>query len=244
MMCTAAKRKGRREMDQKAIVELLARTALFGALDQQDRTDIAGRMRRVQFEPDQMIFSRGDPGRDIYLVIEGRIRLSVLSSDGRELSFDHAGPGHVFGEIATLDGGERTAGATAISRVQAMSLPQKALMDLIENNPKVATAAIRFLCQRLRDTDQRLEAIALHRIEVRLARLMLSALKLQSATVKGGKAKLDLGMSQGELALLIGASRPKVNIALTLLEDTGAITRQGSGYICDIEALAGVADAE
>ena len=231
-------------MDQKAIVELLARTALFGALDQQDRTDIAGRMRRVQFEADQMIFSRGDPGRDIYLVIEGRIRLSVLSSDGRELSFDHAGPGHVFGEIATLDGGERTAGATAISRVQAMSLPQKALMELIENNPKVAIAAIRFLCQRLRDTDQRLEAIALHRIEVRLARLMLSALKLQSATVKDGKAKLDLGMSQGELALLIGASRPKVNIALTMLEDMGAITRRAPATSATSRALESVADME
>ena len=231
-------------MDQKAIVELLARTALFGSLDQQDRAAIAGRMRRAQFDPDQMIFSRGDPGREIYLVIEGRIRLSVLSSDGRELSFDHAGPGHVFGEIATLDGGERTAGATAISRVQAMALPQKALMELIENNPKVALAAIRFLCQRLRDTDQRLEAIALHRIEVRLARLMLSALKLQSATPKDGKAKLDLGMSQGELALLIGASRPKVNIALTMLEDMGAITRAGSGYTCDIEILENVADME
>ena len=231
-------------MDQKAIVELLARTALFGSLDQQDRTAIAGRMRRAQFDPDQMIFSRGDPGREIYLVIEGRIRLSVLSSDGRELSFDHAGPGHVFGEIATLDGGERTAGATAISRVQAMALPQKALMELIENHPKVALAAIRFLCQRLRDTDQRLEAIALHRIEVRLARLMLSALKLQSATTKDGKAKLDLGMSQGELALLIGASRPKVNIALTMLEDMGAITRAGSGYSCDIEILENVADME
>jgi CRP-like cAMP-binding protein len=191
-----------------------------------------------------MIFSRGDPGREIYLVIEGRIRLSVLSSDGRELSFDHAGPGHVFGEIATLDGGERTAGATAISRVHAMALPQKALMEVIENNPKVATAAIRFLCQRLRDTDQRLEAIALHRIEVRLARLMLSALKLQSAPVKDGKAKLDLGMSQGELALLIGASRPKVNIALTMLEDMGAITKTGSGYTCDLEVLEGVADME
>ena len=231
-------------MDQKSIVELLARTALFGSLDQQDRTDIAGRMRRVQFDPDQMIFSRGDPGRDIYMVIEGRIRLSVLSSDGRELSFDHAGPGNVFGEIATLDGGERTAGATAISRVQAMALPQKALMEIIANNPKVATATIRFLCQRLRDTDQRLEAIALHRIEVRLARLMLSALKLQSAAVKDGKAKLDLGMSQGELALLIGASRPKVNIALTLLEDMGAIAKAGSGYSCDLEILESVADME
>ena len=125
-----------------------------------------------------------------------------------------------------------------------MALPQKALMELIEKNPKVALATIRFLCQRLRDTDQRLEAIALHRIEVRLARLMLSALKLQSATAKDGKAKLDLGMSQGELALLIGASRPKVNIALTMLEDMGAITRAGSGYTCDLEILESVADME
>jgi CRP/FNR family transcriptional regulator, cyclic AMP receptor protein len=233
-----------RVMDQNSIVELLGRTALFGSLEAKDRAAIAGRMRRIQFDPDQLIFSRGDPGREIYLVIEGRIRLSVLSSDGRELSFDHAGPGHVFGEIATLDGGERTAGATAISRVQAMALPQRALMDLIEANPKVALAAIRFLCLRLRETDQRLEAIALHRIEVRLARLMLSALKLQAPAAKDGKVKLDLGMSQGELALLVGASRPKVNLALTMLEDMGAITRAGSGFTCDIEVLEGVADME
>jgi CRP-like cAMP-binding protein len=231
-------------MDQNAIVDVLGRTALFGSLDPKDRAVIAGRMRRVQFDADQLIFSRGDPGRDIYLVIEGRIRLSVLSSDGRELSFDHAGPGHVFGEIATLDGGERTAGATAISRVQAMALPQKALLDLIEANPKVGLAAIRFLCLRLRETDQRLEAIALHRIEVRLARLMLSALKLQSPVAKDGKVKLDLGISQGELALLVGASRPKVNLALTMLVDMGAITRAGSGFSCDIEVLESVADME
>lgn len=231
-------------MDPKSVVDLLGRTALFGSLAEQDRTAIVARMRRVQFQPDQMIFSRGDPGRDIYLVLEGRIRLSVLSSEGRELSFDHAGPGHVFGEIATLDGGERTAGATAISRVQAMSLPREVMMELIERNPKVAVAAIRFLCQRLRDTDQRLEAIALHRIEVRLARLLLSVLKLQAVVPKDGQAKLDLGMSQSEVGLLIGASRPKVNIALTALEDMGAITRSGSAYICDIETLKSVADAE
>lgn len=231
-------------MDNKALVELLARTPLFGSLDEQERTAVLGRMRRVQFEPDQMIFSRGDPGRDLYLVLEGRIRLSVLSSEGRELSFDHAGPGYIFGEIATLDGGERTAGATAISRVQAMALRQEVMMELIERNPKVATAVIRLLCQRLRDTDQRLEAIALHRIEVRLARLMLSFLKLQGVAPKNGEAKLNLGMSQSELGLLIGASRPKVNMALTALEDMGAITKSGSNYICNLEALESVADAE
>ena len=231
-------------MEQRAIVDLLGKSALFGSLADTDRAVIAARMRRVDFEPDQMIFSRGDPGREIYLVLEGRIRLSILSSDGRELSFAHAGPGNIFGEIATLDGGERTAGATAISRVQAMALPQRAMMELIENNPKVGLAAIRFLCTRLRETDQRLEAIALHRIEVRLARLMLSALKLQSPGAAGKDVALDLGMSQGELALLIGASRPKVNIALTMLQDMGAITRAGSKLTCDTEVLQSIADME
>jgi CRP-like cAMP-binding protein len=230
--------------DARSIVELLGRTAIFGMLNEADRTAIASRMRRVQFEPDQMIFSRGDPGREIYLVVEGRIRLSVLSSDGRELSLDHAAPGGIFGEIATLDGGERTAGATAITRVQAMILPQRALLDLIESNPAVATAVIKFLCSRLRDTDQRLEAIALHRIEVRLARLMLSALRMKPAAKDATSVPLDLGMSQGELALLIGASRPKVNVALTMLEDMGAIERSGSRFNCNIEVLESVADAE
>ena len=152
--------------------------------------------------------------------------------------------GGIFGEIATLDGGERTAGATAITKVDAMALPQRALMELIESNPQVAMAAIRFLCSRLRDTDQRLEAIALHRIEVRLARLMLSALRLKSPDAKGDEVPLDLGMSQGELALLIGASRPKVNVALTMLEDMGAIARAKLEFTCDPEVLESIADME
>jgi CRP/FNR family transcriptional regulator, cyclic AMP receptor protein len=231
-------------MDQRTIVDLLGKTGLFGSLSEPDRELIAGRMRRAQFDPDQMIFSRGDPGREIYLVLEGRIRLSILSSDGRELSFAHAGPGNIFGEIAALDGGERTAGATAMTKVQAMALPQRAMLDLIESNPKVATAAIHFLCARLRETDQRLEAIALHRIEVRLARLLLSALRLQAPAAKGEHVALDLGMSQGELALLIGASRPKVNIALTMLEDMGALERAGGKLRCNTAVLESIADME
>jgi CRP-like cAMP-binding protein len=73
-------------MELPAIADMLGKTELFGPLSEADRAMIAGRMRRVEFTPDQMIFSRGDPGREIYLVLEGRIRLSILSSDGRELS--------------------------------------------------------------------------------------------------------------------------------------------------------------
>ena len=112
-------------MEPQALVALLGKSAVFSALAALDRGAIASRMHRIHFEPGQMIFSRGDPARELYLVLEGKVRLSVLTSDGRELSFAHAGPGNIFGEIATLDGGERTASATAINRVQVMALPQR-----------------------------------------------------------------------------------------------------------------------
>jgi CRP-like cAMP-binding protein len=97
-------------MEQRAIVDLLGKTALFGSLAGPDRAAIAARMRRVDFDADQMIFSRGDPGREIYLVLEGKHPPVDPLQRRRELSFAHAGPGSIFGEIATLDGGERTAG--------------------------------------------------------------------------------------------------------------------------------------
>ena len=231
-------------MERSSIIDLLRNSALFAALAEPERAAIAGRMRRVDYAHNQMIFSRGDPGREIYLVLHGRIRLSVLTTDGRELSFAHVGPGNIFGEIAALDGGERSAGATALTRVQAMSLSDKAILELIESNPKMATAAIGFLCSRLRETDLRLEAIALYRIEVRLARLLLSALRLELPAATGSNIPLDLGISQAELALLIGASRPKVSVALTLLQDMGAITRNGTMLICNTQILESIAEME
>ena len=231
-------------MDLRLVVGSLGKSPLFASLAESDRATIAGRMRRIDFEANQMIFSRGDPGREIYLVLEGRVRLSVLTADGRELSFAHAGPGNVFGEIAALDGGERTAGATAITHVVVMSLSQKATLELIEGNTNVAIATVAFLCSQLRETDLRLEAIALHRIEVRLARLLLSALRLEPRAAQGSNIPLALGISQGEVGLLIGASRPKVNAAFTLLQSLGAIARKGTMLTCDTNILKSIADME
>jgi CRP-like cAMP-binding protein len=225
-------------------VELLGRTPQFAALDAGDRQQVVARMRPAAFTANQLIFSRGDPSRDIYLVLEGRVRLSILTGEGRELSLAHATEGVLFGELACLDGAPRSANATAIGPVKALILPQAAMMTLIETNPRVSLAMLRFLTKRLRDTDEKLEAIALHPIEVRLARFLLSAVKLQAPSAKGPQVPLDLKMSQGELALLVGASRPKVNTALTALEDMGGISRDGARLVCDLQVLGDIAGAE
>lgn len=224
------------------VVELLGKTTLFGALAPEALRQVAKQMRPVSYGPGQLIFERGDPGKDIILVLSGRVRLSVLSAEGRELSFGHPGPGEVFGEIAALDGGPRTAHATAVTKVEAMVLTRAALDALIESQPVVAKAAITFLCSRLREADNQFESVALHRIEVRLARFLLTLVQQQHGATPPKQPAITFGLSQSELALHLGASRPKVNAALMLLEDGGAITRQGEKIICNCEELGLIAE--
>lgn len=224
------------------VAQLLSKTTLFGKLPADVQAKIAQQMRPVSFGSGQQIFSRGDAGTEMYLVLEGRVRLSIISLDGRELAFTHAAPGDIFGEIATLDGGARTADATAVSAVKALSLSRSQINTLVETSPPFAKAAIDLLCRRLREGDQQLEVIALHRIEVRLARYLLSAVRQQHGSAAPKNPAIALGISQGELALVLGASRPKVNAALMMLEETGAITRQGDKYVCNIEELTTVGE--
>jgi CRP-like cAMP-binding protein len=224
------------------VAALLAKTALFGPLERDDRLAVARQMRKAAFGPGQTIFARGDAGSDVYLVVKGRVRLSVFSLDGRLLSFKHADAGEVFGEIAALDGGPRTADAIALTRVEAMTLAQARLLALIEANPRFAHAAITWLCRRLRDTSEQVEAIALHPVEVRLARYLLSRLTLrEDGVLPDGPSVLELGMSQSEVASLIGASRQKVNAALALLEGVGAIVRARGRVTCNVARLAQIA---
>lgn len=220
-----------------AAIDMLARTALFGALEEPDRRAVVQEMRETAFDAGQVIFSRGDPGREIYLVTSGRVRLSVLTSEGRELSFAHAEAGQIFGEIAVLDGGARTADATSVTKVAALTLSKPSLMRLIETRPVVREGVIKFLCNRVREADQQLEGIALYPIEARLARFFLAAVRQKAGPKLPERVVLDLPISQTELALLIGASRPKVNAALALLEDGGAIMRSDSRFTCEIERL-------
>jgi CRP-like cAMP-binding protein len=228
-------------ISKDAVPEMLAKTALFGPLEDADRRAVAQEMREASFDAGQVVFARGDTGKELYLVSSGRVRLSVLTAEGRELSFAHAEPGQIFGEIAVLDGGLRTADATAVTKVSALTLSKVAVVRLIETRPVIRESVIKFLCNRVREADHQLEGIALYPIEVRLARFFLATARQKGGATPGAKVALDLPISQSELALLIGASRPKVNAALALLEDGGAIARSDRGFTCDIEELETIA---
>ncbi|MBS0253543.1 MAG: Crp/Fnr family transcriptional regulator [Proteobacteria bacterium] len=220
--------------------DVLAKTPLFGTLDEPSRKAVAAELRDSAYEPGQIIFSRGQAGSELHIVTKGRVRLSVLTSDGRELSFAHVEAPSIFGELAVFDGLPRSADATAVNKVETLILSKAAFVRLLGTQPSVGEAAVRFLAGRLRDADEQLEAIALHPIEARLARFFLASIRQKDPSGKAEKLSLALPISQSELALLVGASRPKVNAALGMLEQEGAIERRGQQVICNIAALSGI----
>ena len=226
--------------DQGVLISLLARSELFGGLTPEELEACAAAFREVRFMKGETVFSRGDLGNRLYLVARGRVRLAVTSEEGRELSFRHAAAGDLFGEIAALDGSPRTADATALTDVTAYALERNALRDLWSARPGISARIMAFLCRRVRETSSQLEAIALHPLEVRLARFLVFALGNRQAS-PGKRIPLELGFSQSELAQLLGASRPKVNTALGALESAGAIMRTLDRLFCDPLKLAQMA---
>src|SRR5882672_8637994 len=188
----------------ETISKLLSQAEIFSGLPDTELQKCAGAFREVRFGKGEMLFSRGDPGTNLYLIAEGRVRLAISSDEGRELSFRHATAGDLFGEIAALDGGPRTAEATALTPIVAYSLDRNTLAELLLQRPAIAAKLIEYLCKKLRETSSQLEAIALHPLHVRLARFLAFALENRQAPA-GKRVPLELGFSQGELALLLGA---------------------------------------
>lgn len=225
------------------IIPLLTRTELFKGLAGTYLAACAAAFRQIQFAKGQMLFARGEIGNRLYLIADGRVRLAVVTDEGRELSFRHATAGDLVGEIAALDGEPRSADALALSAVLAYSLERSVLTDLCAAHPAIMTALVRYLCRKIRDTSNQLEAIAFYPIEMRLARFLLVALGERKAEA-GKRIPLDLGFSQSELAQLLGASRPKVNAALGWLEENEAIKRTIDRIFCDPAKLSQIAQGE
>lgn len=184
---------------------LLLECPLFKAFARPDLDQLAMRLVERRFLHGQRIFSRGDPGSYVALVLQGRVRLGATSPEGRMVLFDIAGPGEVLGEVALLDGRGRSADATALGACHLLLLDRRDLLPVLHRSPEVALRLSGILCERLRVTKDRLEGAVLLTVKARLARLLLALPERNSRD-----DVVDLP-SQGDIGCLIGASRQQVN---------------------------------
>jgi CRP/FNR family transcriptional regulator, cyclic AMP receptor protein len=224
-----------------ALRAALQRLDLFARASPGDLDAVAALSVERRYKDGETIFGRGDPGEGMLVVLQGRIRMSIVSTEGRELILREADAGDVIGEIAAIDGGRRSADAMAVGPVIAGFIGQPPFTRLLAERPRLMMPILQVLCTRLRETTDQLESIALYPLEARLARFLLWHLKRHGRTRPDGARVTPLTISQGAIASFVGASRPKVNRLLSAFESQGAIERRGAIVHCNVEALSRLA---
>ncbi len=210
---------------QTSSLQMLVDVPLFSTLDEREQSELFARLRRRRYRKGEMVFLRGDPGRDLFLIESGSVKVSLTTADGKELTLALLGPGEFFGELALLDGEPRSSDAVVMEPSQCLLLERDDFLQFMEQHPRVAHRVMEVLSRRLRDNNQLVQDAAFYDIAARLARVILR-LAESVGQPDGDGVIISRRLTQNELAGMIGTTRESVNKWLMEYERQGLIERR------------------
>jgi CRP/FNR family transcriptional regulator, cyclic AMP receptor protein len=217
---------------------VLATAPLFAGVDPTTADLLASAMTTRKVDRGHVVFSEGDTGDRLFIVLEGKVKISRSAADGRENLLAVLGPSEMFGELSLFDPGPRTATATAVTDSALASLDHDDLRPLLVAQPAVASQLLAALAQRLRRTNEAMADLVFSDVPGRVAKALLDlAERFGADEVDGVRVHHDL--TQEELAQLVGASRETVNKALSEFANRGWLRLEGrTVLLLDRERLA------
>jgi CRP/FNR family cyclic AMP-dependent transcriptional regulator len=216
---------------------ILGRAPLFAVLDSDGATALLANVTEVSVKRGQKLFAEGDAGDRLYVVLDGKIKLTRASPDGRENLLSVLGPGEMFGELSLFDPRPRTASAVAITDVRLAGLGHDDLRPWLTSQQEVAVHLLRALAQRLRRANDVMADLVFTDVPGRVAKALLDlAERFGQPTDEGLYVHHDL--TQEELAQLVGASRETVNKALADFASRGWLRIEARAvHIFDLDRL-------
>ena len=212
--------------------EPLRDVPLLARLPEAELKALASRGRVRSYRAGAVLFREGDPGDALNLVVEGMVRVAVLSAGGVEATVALLGPGEFVGDLALLDGRPRSASAIAHRATKTLVVTRDDFRRWLSERPKASFALLETLSLRVRRTDEALADLSFLGLPQRLAKRLL-ALSTGNERVR---------ITQAELASMLGVSRESVNKQLNRFARKGWIALgRGSVAVLNREALAEIA---
>lgn len=188
----------------------------FEALTPEEVADLRASGRERHYDANVALFHEGDDAGSVIVLLEGRAKLTVPNSSGREVIVAVRGPGDLLGELAALVEAPRSATVTTIEAVDALIISGSAFASFLERNARVALVILRLVAERLLYADLQQAQFATHDVVGRVAHRLLELTERFGVETEEGVV-LDVPLSQEELAGWTGASREAVNKALQVL---------------------------
>lgn len=196
----------------------LATVPLFSELDAESLAQLAEVAHTRTFEAGAIIFHRGDPGQVMYVIHRGKVKINLTSPEGHEVALAVLGPGECFGELALLDGHPRSADACALERVSAASIQRPDFIKAAMQHPRIAVQVMQVLSRRLRQTDEMVQDLLFLDVHGRVAKKLLELSETHGVRTPEG-IRIEMRLTQGELAAMVGASRESVNKVMGYLTE-------------------------
>ncbi|HVB22026.1 MAG TPA: Crp/Fnr family transcriptional regulator [Ktedonobacteraceae bacterium] len=201
----------------------LKQVPLFAGLNDEGIRELMGVAKRRIFRTGEVIFHRDDPGQVLYVIKEGKVKICLISPDGQEMTLVVFGRGECFGEFAILDGLPRSADAVALEKVECYTLQRSDFHNAIMKNPRIAIQVLEVLSKRLRTTDDMVEDLIFLDVYGRVAKKLLELADTHGEKMENG-TRINVRLTQQELASMVGASRESVNKVMGYFTDKNFIS--------------------
>ena len=211
-------------------LELLRSVPIFSELTEADFQSLAKVANRRRYPKDSVVFFENEQGDFFFMILEGRIKVTILGDDGREVILSLLGSGDFFGEMALLDNEPRSATAIAVEDTELLSLHRNDFQNVLTDNRSITVGLIKVLTSRLRRANHQISTLALLDVYGRVARVIVDMAREEGRRLKDGRIAFRRATHQ-EIANRIGTTRETVTRMLKDLERQGMIHIEGREII-------------
>ncbi|HYF46849.1 MAG TPA: Crp/Fnr family transcriptional regulator [Acidimicrobiales bacterium] len=202
--------------------ELLAAVQLFADFPPEGLAEVAAAAQQRQLDRNDVLFNEQDEATELFVVLSGRIAIANVAMDGRESVVALMEDGDVFGEMPLFDGRGRSAAARVLEPSEIVAVPYEAVRTVYETDPSLLWTVVALLAGRIRVTDEALADAMFLDVTGRTAKRLLD--------LAGDDDEFELPVTQEELAGMVGASRERVNKAISSFLRLGWLEQNDGRY--------------
>lgn len=208
------------------VIELLRNIPLFSNLNQRQLTIIQSCCKTINAPVNTVVLHQGENSLDLYIILSGKVKVSWINDDGREVILDILTEGDFFGELSLFDKKPRSATVTAMNNAKIIILPRDAILKTITENPGIAVSMLSVMARRLRKADEKIETLTFLDVSGRVAKVLADLAGEKGERLPDGSIRVQCPTHQ-IIANQIGASRESVTKALKSLISLGLIKLKG-----------------